>query len=242
MSQQTIDVTLSGVRQDIEKARRKRANLMNAGQFEKDGVPTYVVRSNIVRAIAKTHYKSVKSLEKAVILDACENLFELPPREANSVALDWSVRQRRAYAPTDLRRFERWLKEYVNNWGMCDGLGCGPIGFLLHDYPELAPKTRQWAKSKNIWFRRAAAVALIPLVRNGQSFELATEIADRLLLDKEDYVQKGYGWLLKEASHEFQAEVFAFVMSRRDRMPRTALRYAIEKMPQEMRHKAMQKA
>jgi 3-methyladenine DNA glycosylase AlkD len=54
-------------------------------------------------------------------------------------------------------------------------------------------------------------------------------------------VQKGYGWMLKEASKKHQPEVFDYVMSKKARMPRTALRYAIEKMPVEMRRRAMER-
>jgi len=239
MSQSVIQTALAAVRGDIEIARKTRVNLMNAGQFEKDGAPNYVVRSNLVHAIAKTHYRKIRESEKKDILDACESLFESPPVETNIVAVDWAVRQRGNYNAPDLARFERWLENYVRGWGLCDAICCGPIGLLFHDFPELAPKTRKWLGAKSLWLRRAAAVSLIPSVRDGISFDLAKDISDRLLLDPEDYVQKGYGWLLKEASKKFQSEVFDFVLRRRDRMPRTALRYAIEKMPQVMRHEAM---
>ncbi len=66
-------------------------------------------------------------------------------------------------------------------------------------------------------------------------------IADILLEDKDDLVQKGYGWLLKEASRTHQEQVFEYVMRNKAIMPRTALRYAIEKMPEELRRKAMQR-
>ena len=67
------------------------------------------------------------------------------------------------------------------------------------------------------------------------------EIADQLLLDKDDMVQKGYGWLLKEASRLHQKEVFDYVTRNKKMMPRTALRYAIELMPQELKSAAMRR-
>jgi 3-methyladenine DNA glycosylase AlkD len=89
--------------------------------------------------------------------------------------------------------------------------------------------------------RRAAAVSLIVPAKHGKFLPEALEIADLLLLDSEDMVQKGYGWLLKEASRHHQAEVFSYVMRNRKVMPRTALRYAIELMPQELKKEAMKK-
>ena len=68
------------------------------------------------------------------------------------------------------------------------------------------------------------------------------EIADILLLDSDDMVQKGYGWMLKVASKEHLDEIFRFVTDHKAEMPRTALRYAIEKMPAEMKAKAMKKS
>ena len=64
---------------------------------------------------------------------------------------------------------------------------------------------------------------------------------DKLLLDGDDLVQKGYGWMLKEASKQHQQQVFDYVIKNRSVMPRTALRYAIEKMPQDLREEAMKK-
>ncbi len=59
------------------------------------------------------------------------------------------------------------------------------------------------------------------------------------MLGEDDLVQKGYGWMLKDASVYYQKEVFDFIMRNKNKMPRTALRYAIEKMPQSLRKKAM---
>ena len=92
-----------------------------------------------------------------------------------------------------------------------------------------------WARSKNLWVRRISAVSLIVSLRRGQQLPLAFQIADILLQDREDLVQKAYGWMLKVASARFPKEILAYVMARRDRMPRTALRYAIEHYPPPVR-------
>ena len=67
----------------------------------------------------------------------------------------------------------------------------------------------------------------------------AYKVAEVLLEDTDDMVQKGYGWMLKEIANKRPREVFDFVMARKDRMPRTALRYAIEKMPAAWKKRAM---
>ena len=89
--------------------------------------------------------------------------------------------------------------------------------------------------------RRASAVALIVPARKGKFLPDILEIADILLLDKDDMVQKGYGWMLKAASEANQQEVFDYVIKNKSVMPRTSLRYAIEKMPKDLKIKAMEK-
>ncbi len=108
-------------------------------------------------------------------------------------------------------------------------------------YPEYISKLKQMTKSDNRWVKRAAAVSLILPARQGKFLPDIFAISESLLMDKDDMVQKGYGWLLKEASKPFQKEVFEYVYIHKDHMPRTALRYAIEKMPNNLRKKAMAK-
>jgi 3-methyladenine DNA glycosylase AlkD len=128
----------------------------------------------------------------------------------------------------------------VDNWGACDHF-CGITGELLIQYPDLVAKIRRWTKSKNRWFRRAAAVSLIDPVTRGILLDEVFKTADILLTDEDDMVQKGYGWMLKEAGDQFSDEVFEYIMKIKREMPRTALRYAIEKYPAARRKEAMKR-
>ena len=115
------------------------------------------------------------------------------------------------------------------------------MGDFIEQYPEYIDELKRWTESGNRWMRRAAAVSLIVPAKHGKFLEESIEIADLLLTDSEDMVQKGYGWLLKEASRNHTDEVFAYVMRNKKVMPRTALRYAIELMPREMKSEAMKR-
>ena len=107
--------------------------------------------------------------------------------------------------------------------------------------PEFLSELKLWTNSTNRWKKRAAAVALIIPARRGLFLKDILEIAEKLLSDPDDLVQKGYGWMLKAASEAHREEVFDYLMSRKDVMPRTAFRYALEKMPPEWRARAMKK-
>ncbi|MEN9947705.1 MAG: hypothetical protein RL106_528, partial [Bacteroidota bacterium] len=105
----------------------------------------------------------------------------------------------------------------------------------------LVNEMKMWAISENLWVRRAAAVSFIYPAKKNMFVQDQWEIALLLLEDKEDMVQKGYGWMLKVLSQKRQNEVFDFVQRYKARMPRTALRYAIEKMPAQLKKQAMEK-
>jgi 3-methyladenine DNA glycosylase AlkD len=108
-------------------------------------------------------------------------------------------------------------------------------------YPEFLTKLKEFTKSDNRWMRRASAVSLIMPARKGKFLNDIKEISDLLLSDKDDMVQKGYGWMLKAASESHQKEIFDYVVMNKAVMPRTALRYAIEKMPVQMKSIAMER-
>lgn len=113
------------------------------------------------------------------------------------------------------------------------------MGNFLEKYPAYLQQLKQFAKSPNRWMRRAAAVSLIVPARKGLFLKEILEIADVLLTDSDDLVQKGYGWMLKVASQKHQQVILNYVVSHKAVMPRTALRYAIEKMPKELKMMAM---
>ncbi len=77
--------------------------------------------------------------------------------------------------------------------------------------------------------------------RKNKYIDEAFEIADILFNDKDELVQKGYGWMLKEISNLHPKKIFEYVEARKKNMPRTALRYAIEKLPKNYKVEAMVK-
>ena len=116
---------------------------------------------------------------------------------------------------------------------------------MIEKYPNLIDKIKSWSYSKNMWLRRASAVSFITTIGSfyatKHNLKDIFEVAETLLYDKEDLVQKGYGWMLKSASVHNQKEVLEFVMKHKSSMPRTALRYAVKKMPANLKKQVMMK-
>ncbi|HVP56644.1 MAG TPA: DNA alkylation repair protein [bacterium] len=222
------------------RAADKPANRVNYQQFFKEKLENPVgLRTSVLRQISSKVWTLVKPLSKDAILEVCEGLLASHQRYMRFFASEWAGKIAPKCEPTDFARFERWLDQYVASWADCDGLCCGVIGVLVARFPELAAKTKRWARSRNMWRRRAAAVSLVVPARRGMLIQEVLATAEVLLADSEDLVQKGYGWMLKEAGAKSFPEVREFVMAHKDEMPRTALRYAIEKWPAAARKEAM---
>jgi 3-methyladenine DNA glycosylase AlkD len=210
-------------------------------RFFKEDVLSYGVKTATVSQIARKYYAEIKSRGKKEIFLLCEELLKSDYNEEAFIAFDWVYRIHTEFTPEDFWVFEKWLKDYINNWAKCDTLCNHTIGSLVEKFPKFTENLKQWAKSDNRWLRRASAVTLIIPAKKGLFLKDIFEIADLLLMDKDDLVQKGYGWMLKEAVVLHRDEVFAFVMRNKKTMPRTALRYAIEKMPDNLKLQAMEK-
>lgn len=207
--------------------------------FFKEKVKLYGVKTAEVNRIARDFFKSIRDKEKDAIFALGEELMRSGYMEESFVAGRWAYYLRGRYEPRDFDIFQRWVERYVGNWASCDTLCNHAFGDFLEQYPEYARRLFEWAVSDNRWMRRAAAVSLIIPAKKGGFLMEIFAIAGILLKDGDDLVQKGYGWLLKAASQAHRDEVFRFVMDHRAAMPRTALRYAVEKMPPDMRKQAM---
>lgn len=230
------------VRQALQEASDKHTlSLSNHFFKESERALVWGVRMPVVSKIAKTYYQEVKELPKADIFALCEAMWQSGYLEEAVVACEWTYALRKQYEAEDFEVFERWVDKYVDNWAACDTLCNHTIGTIIEMYPVHIRQLKQWGVSDNRWMRRAATVTLIIPARKGLFLIDIFEIAYILLKDTDDMVRKGYGWMLKAASEAHQMAVFDFVMRHKAEMPRTALRYAIEKMPEVMRKEAMKK-
>jgi 3-methyladenine DNA glycosylase AlkD len=211
-------------------------------RFFREEVKLYGLKSTAVEKIGKAYYEKTRNASKDEIFSLCELLFRSGYLEESFIACGWSYNVRKLYEKEDIAVFSKWIDNYVSNWATCDTLCNHTVGTFIEMYPEYIAVLKEWAFSKNLWKRRASAVTLIVPAKKGLFFGDVLEIADLLLKDKEDMVQKGYGWMLKVAANNHEKEVFNYVMRNKAVMPRTALRYAIEKMPAELKAEAMKKA
>ncbi|MEK7637624.1 MAG: DNA alkylation repair protein [Patescibacteria group bacterium] len=142
---------------------------------------------------------------------------------------------RRAEAKTGAQIVRAYLKstKQINNWDIVDSSAPHILGIYLLTRPR-GILTRL-ARSKNLWERRIAIVATQTLIRHGQ-FNDTLKLAKILLRDREDLIHKAVGWMLREVGNRNRIVAERFLQRHVEQMPRTMLRYAIEKFPRRFRN------
>ncbi|PKL79753.1 MAG: DNA alkylation repair protein [Candidatus Melainabacteria bacterium HGW-Melainabacteria-1] len=116
-----------------------------------------------------------------------------------------------------------------NNWDLIDVIVPGTLGDYLYRHQDERYRLQTWIRSDRLWERRIALLASLAFIRQGQ-FEVPLQLCTEVLHDCEDLIHKASGWMLREAGKRNQKVLLDFLESHAATMPRTMLRYAIEKL------------
>lgn len=138
--------------------------------------------------------------------------------------------------------FDFYLKNTnnINNWDLVDLSAPKIVGDYVFSNPKEKNIIHQLAESKNLWERRIAIMSTFALIKNNE-FDDALKISEILLKDKHDLIHKAVGWMLREIGNRNQAKEENFLKKHYKKMPRTMLRYAIEKFQKNKKEFYMKK-
>ena len=194
------------------------------------------------RAVEREFYAAVKGLwTLGDALALGDLLIREPELEAKQIGLELLSRFKRQFTPDLLATFKSWLADgHCANWATTDALCSLALSPLVLKHPALIAELKGWTRDENLWVRRASAVPLTGPARRGQHLDDAYEIAEALLRHPEDLIHKATGWLLRDAGKTDPARLEAFLLRHGPRIPRTTLRYAIEKFPSDKRKLLLQ--
>jgi 3-methyladenine DNA glycosylase AlkD len=142
------------------------------------------------------------------------------------------------FGDKEFRKFDSWL-DRVSSWADHDALAHYLIAPMVAAKTSRVQAVFRWAKSRNRWRRRAACVALIQGTRQSLFFPQITKLANMLLGDEDDMVQKGLGWLLRETAKYDAKRTVPYLMKIRGRAPRLVLRTACETLGLPARRKVL---
>ena len=186
-----------------------------------------------VRTVAKEY--------KAISLDEIDVLVRSKFHEVRLCGLVILTLQYKAAKErkTKKKLFDLYMKAmtdgYINNWDLVD-VTAPIIGEYLIDSDDPYVLLYKLAKSKSLWQRRVSMVFTFAFIRSGD-IEPTFEIAEKLLHDKHDLIHKAVGWALREAGKLNGIALRNFLSAHSHEMPRTMLRYSIEKFPERERKK-----
>jgi len=235
-------MTAQGIRNDLLSMGDETLRL-STKRFFKEEIKCHGIKTARVRTYSKTILKEMSDKPKGHVFELCELLWCEGFLEETFIACYLTESRSKEFDKADIGLFQRWIESFVTNWASCDTFCNHSVAMLMEEYPEnIAVLEKEWAASPNRWLRRGAAVSLIIPSRRGRFLEEVLAIVETLLCDADDMVQKGCGWLLKAASESHRQEIYEYMMSRKHIMPRTALRYGIEKMPPELRRRVMERS
>lgn len=219
---------------DPERARHSQ-------QYFKTGKGEYGENDRFIGVTAPI----VRKLARQFInfnFDETEKLLQSGIHEARLLALIILVDQfKRASKQNDSTRcktiFEFYIQhlQYINNWDLVDTSCRDIVGGYLLQQPKVQRKLlAQWARSNDVWQKRIAIISTSAFI-NQQQFDDTLKLAKILLKDPHDLIHKATGWMLREIGKQDRSRLDQFLTQHHTAMPRTMLRYAIEKHPEKLR-------
>ena len=172
------------------------------------------------------------------LLEVADRLFTSEVLEEKNFAVFLLEKQYDKFGDSEFKRLESWLPR-ISSWADHDALVYYLIGPMVVMKPSRIKSVFRWAKSKDRWHRRAACVALIPGTRRKMFFPEIVRLSNFLLNDRDDMVQKGLGWLLRETAKADAKTTVPYLMTIRAKAPRLVLRTACETLPLSTRQKVL---
>lgn len=208
-----------------ERAEHERAYLKSDLVHYGASVPK--IRA-AVKAVCRDHHEIRHAQLRAVV----DDLWQRRVHECRMAAVELLVCFEDRLRPDDLDRIEQLLRE-ARTWALVDPLAINVVGGLLERHPdEVAPRLDRWAHDDDFWLRRTALLAHLRGLRRGAGdFPRFTRYADAMLDEREFFIRKAIGWVLREAGRGQPAAVASWLAGRIDRASGVTVREAVKHLP-----------
>ena len=225
------------------RAFTKKGRISDLARFYKTGPGEYA-EGDLFLGGTVPQTRSVAKKYQNLELKEVEKLFNSPFHEARlCAAIILNHQFEKSKQPQDRKKlFDFYLKQvkanHVNNWDLVD-VSAPRMGAYLTEIDNPMPLLLKLSKSKSLWERRVSMILTFALIRAGD-LEPTIIIAESLLKDDQDLIHKASGWMLRELGKRDVMMLRRFLSEHAHEMPRTMLRYAIEKLPERERKQWLQ--
>ena len=202
--------------------------------FFKTGKGEYGYGDIFLGVTAPDLRRIAKKFSQEISLQELTELIRSPIHEVRLCALIILVNK---YKKEDSDKIYRYYLKHinsVNNWDLVDTSAPHIVGDYLYKNPEKSKILLEFSYSENLWIRRISIVSTLAFIKNNE-FNKTLEIAKLLLNDDHDLIHKAVGWMLREIYKRDEVLIKRFLRQNYAQIPRTTLRYAIERMDKEER-------
>jgi 3-methyladenine DNA glycosylase AlkD len=214
---------------DPERAVQERRYLKSELQHLGASVPA-------VRMIAKAALADHLILRHDDLVALVAELWSRPVHECRMAAVEILDLGSELLHSDDIALVERLIRE-SRTWALVDGLAASVAGALVERDAELGATLDRWASDADFWVRRSALLALLlPLRRGEGDFERFAGYADAMLEEREFFIRKAIGWVLRETARKQPDRVYAWLEPRAVRASGVTVREAIKYLPAEQRN------
>ncbi len=242
---------MAAKRRDAHLAARIEAGLRSLGDpVRAEGAKRYLkselefigVATPAFRRGVRGELRAAEPVDRAALLAVVGRLWARETFELRAAAVELLDVRRGLLLPGDIAVVERLIRE-SRTWALVDALAAHVAGSLVERFPELADELDRWARDPEFWVRRAAMLALLlPLRRGGGEFERFARWADAMLEEREFFIRKAIGWVLREVSKKRPELVARWLAPRMTRASGVTLREALKYLPAEARRRLAPRA
>jgi 3-methyladenine DNA glycosylase AlkD len=183
------------------------------------------------RAVVQSWRRDHPELTAGLLTGVAAALWSRPVFDCRMAAVLLLADQRGALTAADVPLLERLLRD-SGTWALVDSLAADVVGSLVERYPELTATLDRWSADPDFWLRRSALLALlVPLRRGAGEFERFSRYADQMLDEREFFIRKAIGWVLRETAKRRPDLVAAWLAPRIGRVSGVTVREAVKPLP-----------
>jgi len=218
------------------RARGRPERSAHEKAYLKSELEHYGVSVPDIRAVAKAAAKTHGPWDHDELVDVVDALWSAPVHERRMAAVELLVLDADQLGPADLTLIERLLRE-ARTWAFVDVLAASVAGNAVARHPdETGAVLDRWATDDDFWIRRSALLALLgPLRKGGGDFDRFSRYADAMLDEKEFFIRKAIGWVLRDTARKRPDLIYEWLLPRAGRASGVTLREAVKPLSNEQR-------
>jgi 3-methyladenine DNA glycosylase AlkD len=215
---------------DRERAIAAKAYLKSELEF-------FGVAAHPLRAAVRSFLDDRPELDSKSLKVVVSRLWSEPVFDLRAAAVAILERRNRRFG-VDLLDFVEPMLASSFTWALVDWISTKVVAPVVSRNPEATDRLRRWAAADDFWLRRASLLSLLPDLRaGGGNFELFAELAVPMLAEREFFIRKAIGWVLRDTSRKRPELVASFVEMHRDAMSALTYREATRRLPEELRNR-----